>query len=68
MSALRERHGDRTQELLDLHVGSLIERADLLKVGFAIPADLEMLRQSFPEARCFAVFIASTIGLFYPYN
>jgi hypothetical protein len=55
LSALRERHGDRTQELLDLHVGSLIERADLLKVGFAIPADLEMLRQSFPEARCFGV-------------
>jgi hypothetical protein len=68
LSSWRERHGDRAQELLDLHVGALLQRTDLLKVGFAIPADMEMLRQSFPEARCFAVFIASTIGLFYPYN
>lgn len=56
LSSWRERHGDRAEELLDLHVGALLQRADLLKVGFAIPADIEMLRQSFPKARCFVDF------------
>lgn len=54
--AWRKRHGDQAQALLDLHVGALLQRTDILKVGFAIAADIKMLRESFPEARCFDIF------------